>query len=67
MCIEYKPAASKSDFTMTGSYIYDNGVFDVIKTMKSSGRGEFEILDVNNKYILQGVRGYSQLDGYWSD
>ena len=42
MCIEYKPAASKSDFTMTGLYIYDNGVFDVIETMKPSGRGEFE-------------------------
>ena len=62
LCIEEKP-----DYAMAGLYIYDNGVFDVIKTLKPSSRGELEITDVNNEYILQGAMGYSVLDGYWSD
>jgi len=57
----------KSDFAVTGLYIYNNGVFDVVKTLKPSGRGELEITDVNNEYIRQGTMGYSVLDGYWSD
>ena len=65
--IEEKPDAPKSDYAVTGLYIYDNSVFDVIKTLKPSGRGEFEITDVNNEYIRQGAMGYSVLDGYWSD
>ena len=65
--IEEKPDAPKSDFAVTGLYLYDNGVFDVIKTLKPSGRGELEITDVNNEYIRQGAMGYSVLDGYWSD
>jgi len=65
--IEEKPEAPKSDFAVAGLYIYDSGVFDVIKTLKLSGRGELEITDVNNEYIRQGTMGYSVLDGYWSD
>ena len=48
---------------MTDLYIYDNGVLNVIKIMKSSGRGEFEIMDVNNEYILQAAGGIP----YWMD
>ena len=65
--IEEKPDAPKSDYAVTGLYIYDNEVFDVIKTLKPSGRGELEITDVNNEYIRQGAMGYNVLDGYWSD
>jgi glucose-1-phosphate thymidylyltransferase len=67
LCIEEKPEAPKSDLAVAGLYLYDNGVFDVIKTLKLSGRGELEITDVNNEYIRQGAMGYSVLDGYWSD
>ena len=66
-CIEEKPDVPKSDYAVTGLYIYNNDVFDVIKTLKPSGRGELEITDVNNEYIRQGAMGYSVLDGYWSD
>ena len=65
--IEEKPDAPKSDYAVTGLYVYDNGVFDVIKTLKPSGRGELEITDVNNEYIRQESLGYSVLEGYWSD
>ena len=47
--------------------MYDNEVFDVIGTLKPSGRGELEITDVNNYYIKQERMGYKVLDGYWSD
>jgi glucose-1-phosphate thymidylyltransferase len=65
--IEEKPDVPKSDYAVTGLYIYDSGVFEIIKTLKPSGRGELEITDVNNEYIRQGAMGYSVLDGYWSD
>ena len=65
--IEEKPVVPKSDLAVTGLYLYDGGVFDVIKTLKPSGRGELEITDVNNEYIRQGAMGYSVLNGYWSD
>ena len=67
LCIEEKPEAPKSDLAVAGLYLYDNGVFNVIKTLKPSGRGELEITDVNNEYIRQKAMGYSVLDGYWSD
>ncbi len=67
LCIEEKPDVPKSDYAVTGLYLYDKGVFDVIKTLKPSGRGELEITDVNNEYIRRGAMGYSVLDGYWSD
>jgi len=65
--IKEKPELPKSGFAVTGLYIYDSSVFDVIKTLKPSGCGEFEITDVNNEYIWQGAMGYSVLDKYRSD
>jgi glucose-1-phosphate thymidylyltransferase len=65
--IEEKPKNPRSDLAVTGLYIYDNHVFDIIRTLKPSGRGELEITDVNNDYIRQDTLSYSILKGYWSD
>jgi len=65
--IEEKPKNPKSNYCVTGIYMYDGGVFDVIKTLKPSGRGELEITDVNNHYISEGIMGYDMLDGWWTD
>jgi glucose-1-phosphate thymidylyltransferase len=65
--IEEKPAKPKSNYAVTGLYLYDNNVFDIISTLKPSGRGELEITDVNNEYIRKGAMSYSVLEGFWSD
>jgi len=65
--IEEKPEHPKTNFAVTGLYIYDSEVFDAIKTLKPSGRGELEITDVNNYYINKDIMGYRVLDGFWSD
>lgn len=65
--IEEKPDQPKSDYAVTGIYMFDSGVFDMIKTLKPSGRGELEITDVNNHYINKGEMRYSVLDGWWTD
>jgi glucose-1-phosphate thymidylyltransferase len=65
--IEEKPLKPKSDYAVTGIYLYDGRVFDIIKTLKPSNRGELEITDVNNYYIGQGTMTFEILDGWWTD
>ena len=65
--ITEKPQKADSDMAVTGVYIYDNQVFDFIRQIKPSGRGELEITDVNNKYIEKGQLNWSELRGYWWD
>jgi glucose-1-phosphate thymidylyltransferase len=65
--IEEKPKAPKSDFAVIGMYLYDGSVFQKIRRLKPSGRGELEITDVNNFYIEEGTLTYEVLDGWWTD
>ena len=65
--IEEKPEKPKSDYVVTGIYFYDASVFDIIRTLKPSARGELEISDVHNSYIAKGQLSYDILDGWWSD
>ena len=65
--IEEKPKKPKSNLIVTGIYMFDPTVFDIIKTLKPSDRGELEITDVNNKYIQEGTMTYEVLDGWWTD
>jgi glucose-1-phosphate thymidylyltransferase len=67
VAIEEKPAVPKSPYAVTGLYIYDNKVFDYIRTITPSGRGELEITDVNNHYIEAGELRWVELQGFWSD
>lgn len=65
--IEEKPEHPKSNYAVTGVYFYDKDVFECIKTLKPSGRGELEITDVNNFYIKQGKMKSSEMKGWWTD
>ncbi len=65
--IEEKPKAPKSRYIVTGIYMYDPHVFDIIKTLKPSHRGELEITDVNNAYIREGRMAFDLLEGWWTD
>lgn len=65
--IEEKPANPRSSYAVTGMYFYDARVFDIIKTLKPSGRGELEITDVNNAYIADGTLTWDILEGWWTD
>lgn len=65
--IEEKPKAPKSDCAIIGVYFYDSTVFDIIRTLKPSARGELEITDVNNAYIRKGQLAYDILEGWWTD
>lgn len=65
--IKEKPRTPKSNYAVTGIYMFDSTVFDIIKTLKPSARGELEITDVNNAYIERGQLTYDVLEGWWTD
>lgn len=65
--VEEKPAEPKSDYCVTGIYMYDTAVFDKIRSIKPSDRGELEITDVNNVYASEGQLAYDVLAGWWTD
>jgi glucose-1-phosphate thymidylyltransferase len=62
-----KPKQPRSKYAVIGIYMYDPHVFDIIRTLKPSGRGELEITDVNNAYLRRGQLHYDILDGWWAD
>jgi glucose-1-phosphate thymidylyltransferase len=65
--IEEKPQRPPSPYAVTGVYFYDDSVWDVIPTLRPSGRGELEITDVNNWYIEQGLMEADRVEGFWGD
>lgn len=65
--IEEKPEFPKSEYAVIGVYMYDGDVYDIIRTLKPSGRGELEITDVNNAYIERGEMSWEELKGWWTD
>lgn len=62
-----KPTSPKTNYAVVGIYMYDARVFDIIKTLRPSDRGELEITDVNNAYIEAGEMTFAFLDGWWAD
>ncbi len=67
LCIEEKPESPKSDYAVVGLYFYHNDVFDKIRRIGRSGRGEYEITSVNNLYISEGSLQYDICHGRWTD
>jgi glucose-1-phosphate thymidylyltransferase len=65
--IEEKPSEPKTNYVVTGIYMYDKRVFDLVRRLEPSARGELEITDVNNMYIESGDLEYSRVDGWWTD
>ena len=65
--IEEKPEFPKSEFAVIGIYMYDASVYEIIRTLKPSGRGELEITDVNNAYIDRNEMTWEELEGWWTD
>lgn len=65
--IQEKPAHPRSDLIVTGCYMYDSRVFDLIATLNPSARGELEVTDLNNLYIDEGTMSYDVLSGWWTD
>lgn len=62
-----KPAQPESDLAVTGIYMYGPEVFEIVRTLRPSGRGELEISDVNQNYVERGTLSYSLFSGWWSD
>jgi glucose-1-phosphate thymidylyltransferase len=67
VAIEEKPEKPKSSYAVTGFYMFDSTLFDIIRTLKPSDRNELEITDVNNTYIRRGNMTWSELEGWWTD
>jgi glucose-1-phosphate thymidylyltransferase len=67
LSIEEKPKSPKSSYAVTGIYMYDPAVFDIVKKLKPSRRGELEITDVNNAYIARQQLTCDMLKGWWTD
>ena len=67
VAIVEKPAKPISNYAVIGIYLYDAAVFDIVRTLEPSGRGELEITDANNAYIAAGTMTYDILDGWWAD
>ncbi len=65
--IEEKPREPKSEYAVIGIYMYDGEVYDIVRTLKPSGRGELEITDVNNAYIERDQMTWDELAGWWTD
>jgi glucose-1-phosphate thymidylyltransferase len=65
--IEEKPEKPKSNYAVTGLYIYDKDVFKIVKNLKPSPRGQLEITDLNNIYLKKGKLNWAILDGFWTD
>ncbi len=65
--IDEKPAIPASNYAVIGVYMYDGHVWDVLPTLKPSGRGELEITDVNNYYLQQSELAYDVVEGWWTD
>jgi glucose-1-phosphate thymidylyltransferase len=65
--IEEKPKKPKSNYAVIGIYFFDAAVFDIIKTLKPSDRGELEISDVNNRYVEKELMTWDLLEGWWTD
>ena len=65
--IQEKPQYPRSNYAVTGIYLYDGDVWDIIRTLKPSGRGELEVTDINNAYIDRGIMEHDILEGWWGD
>ena len=65
--IREKPETPPSPYAVIGIYMYDPGVFEIVRTLKPSGRGELEITDVNNAYVQRGRLQHDVVEGYWAD
>jgi glucose-1-phosphate thymidylyltransferase len=65
--VREKPQNPPSQYAVIGLYMYNADVFDIVKTLKPSGRGELEITDVNNAYIDRGTMEYDVIEGFWGD
>lgn len=65
--IDEKPSEPQSDYAVIGVYMYDSSVYEIIRTLKPSGRGELEITDVNNAYIARNAMTWEELEGWWTD
>ncbi|HWO89766.1 MAG TPA: sugar phosphate nucleotidyltransferase [Gemmatimonadales bacterium] len=67
VAVEEKPQVPKSPYAVIGVYLYDSRVFEIIRGLSPSARGELEITDVNNRYLSWGDLHYEKIDGWWSD